>query len=60
LIIKEAINNVAKYSMATKLVIDIELINNDIKIQIIGNGIGFDVNTAKGNGIGNMQKKWKN
>jgi signal transduction histidine kinase len=57
LIIKEAINNVAKYSKASQLDIKIELINNDIKIQIIDNGIGFDINQTKGNGIGNMQKR---
>jgi signal transduction histidine kinase len=57
LIIKEAINNVAKYSKASQLDIKIELINNDIKIQIMDNGIGFDINHTKGNGIGNMQKR---
>jgi signal transduction histidine kinase len=57
LIIKEALNNVAKYSKATQLNLKIELINKDLIIEIIDNGTGFKVDWSKGNGLGNMKKR---
>ncbi|GAB3715653.1 sensor histidine kinase [Flavobacterium koreense] len=57
LIVKEAINNVAKYSKATQLNVHIDLIENSITIKIIDDGIGFDATQTKGNGIGNMKKR---
>jgi signal transduction histidine kinase len=57
LILKEAVNNVAKYSKATYLDVNLKMIENTIFIEITDNGIGFDVSKTKGNGIGNMQKR---
>lgn len=57
LIVKEAVNNVAKYSNATQLKVNIDLIEDTITIKISDNGIGFDVTQTKGNGIGNMKKR---
>ncbi|MBC5837536.1 sensor histidine kinase [Flavobacterium muglaense] len=57
LILKEAINNVAKYSKAKILKINLELVENTIHIRIADNGIGFINDETKGNGIGNMQKR---
>ena len=55
--IKEAINNTVKYSKATTLNIFVKEKNNQIYIEIIDNGIGFDTSQTKGNGIGNMKKR---
>ncbi|MFZ2430764.1 MAG: two-component regulator propeller domain-containing protein [Lutibacter sp.] len=57
LIIKEGVNNVAKYSKASQLNIKLGLINNTITIEIIDNGIGFEINETFGNGIANMRKR---
>lgn len=57
LFVKEAINNVAKYSRASALAILIAVENKCIKISISDNGVGFDVSKIKGNGVGNMQKR---
>jgi signal transduction histidine kinase len=57
LVIKEAINNVAKYSKATEVSINLQLENNTIILSIIDNGIGFDKEVKTGNGIENMKKR---
>ena len=57
LFIKEAINNATKYSFASQLNIVVQIIEYDIVIEILDNGIGFDTAITKGNGLGNMQKR---
>lgn len=61
LIFKEAINNAAKYSKASKVIIDVRLINKHVHLTIQDNGEGFDVKLADGgNGLGNMYKRADN
>lgn len=57
LIIKEGVNNVAKYSKSSQLNIKLGWVNNIITIEIIDNGIGFEISDASGNGIANMRKR---
>ncbi len=57
LFIKEAINNAAKYSKAESLLVSLSVFENQVIIEISDNGIGFDSNLTKGNGLGNMQKR---
>jgi len=58
LIGKEAINNAAKYSKASKATVKMAMQNNMLMLTVEDNGIGFDVNTADGgNGLGNMQRR---
>ncbi len=58
LIIKEAINNVAKYSHATDASINISEQDDMIILSVIDNGIGFDPETvSKGNGLTNIQNR---
>lgn len=58
LILKEAINNVVKYSNASELKLNASLTNNELKIIIDDNGDGFDISTIKkGNGLENMAKR---
>ncbi|HVF96898.1 MAG TPA: two-component regulator propeller domain-containing protein [Flavisolibacter sp.] len=58
LIFKEALNNAAKYSKATKVAVEVVLQNKGLAFTIKDNGEGFDVAKAdSGNGLGNMQKR---
>jgi signal transduction histidine kinase len=55
--IKEAINNVVKYSKASTLNIAVKVKNNVLFIEIVDNGIGFETSEIRGNGIGNMKNR---
>jgi signal transduction histidine kinase len=58
LIIKEALNNIAKYSKASAASITIALEANAIVLTISDNGVGFDpIAVKKGNGLQNMQER---
>lgn len=58
LLVKEALNNVAKYSQAKCVKVQIEEAENLLHIRIVDDGIGFDyANGKKGNGIKNMQER---
>ncbi|GGK33833.1 hypothetical protein GCM10007962_30330 [Yeosuana aromativorans] len=58
LIFKEAINNIAKYSLCTKAEMSLRYQNQKLIMKIEDNGIGFNVDLADGgNGIGNMRKR---
>jgi signal transduction histidine kinase len=58
LIFKEAINNIAKYSGATKVQANICRNNDHIYLNVYDNGIGFDLQKVNnGNGLKNMQKR---
>jgi signal transduction histidine kinase len=51
LIFKEALNNLVKYSNATRASITLTSENGLIKLSVRDNGVGFDVaQTSKGNG----------
>ena len=56
--IQEAVNNALKYAKATEISVAIEKTKNNIKIEIVDNGIGFDKDSIiQGNGLQNMQKR---
>jgi len=58
LLFKEAINNLVKYSNATRASFHISLDNKNIKLSIRDNGVGFDTeNALMGNGIKNMKRR---
>jgi signal transduction histidine kinase len=60
LIIKEAMNNIAKYSEASVASLQISTVDKNLEIKITDNGIGFDIsNSKKGNGLGNMKQRAK-
>lgn len=50
-ILQEQFNNILKYSKATKVEINIEIVENKVFLKVKDNGVGFDVN-AKRQGIG--------
>jgi len=61
LIFKEAINNAAKYSLATSIGIHFKKENNTLQLRIIDNGKGFDPsNQSSGNGLRNMKERTDN
>ena len=58
LIIKEAMNNIAKYSEADRAAIAIRQMSDRVLLTITDNGNGFDTHTAQnGNGLGNMKQR---
>ncbi|MBA3647206.1 MAG: hypothetical protein H0W62_01425 [Chitinophagales bacterium] len=58
LIFKEAINNLVKYSEASRASIILSALDHEIELLIRDNGIGFDVNNpARGNGLMNMDRR---
>jgi signal transduction histidine kinase len=58
LVFKEAINNAAKYSRCSRVIINIGYQSNQITLQIKDNGTGFDTNIVKeGNGLKNMKQR---
>lgn len=60
LIFKEAINNAAKYSGATKIEITLQQTGKKLKMTVVDNGSGFDERSVKrGNGLGNMHARAK-
>lgn len=58
LIFKEAINNAAKYSKATKAQLLVNVVNDTIELKVTDNGIGFlQDNENSGNGLQNMKQR---
>lgn len=58
LLLKEAINNTAKYSYATSVIISVILEGEAMVITIADNGIGFNPQEVQaGNGLKNMQHR---
>ncbi len=58
LIIKEALNNIAKYSKATNVLVSVAEKDTHVAVKITDNGLGFDPALAKkGNGLKNIQSR---
>ncbi len=58
LIFKESINNAAKYAKATTVTFKVEVDKNNVKAQLIDDGVGFDMNTIySGNGLSNLKNR---
>ena len=60
LILKEAVNNAAKYSHCKNLFIVVKYISNKLNVTIEDDGIGFRLNeTGEGNGLINIKNRVK-
>ena len=60
MVLKEAINNSAKYSETTRLDICFNLVNEHLEVKVCDQGKGFDEAMAKkGNGLRNMRERAK-
>jgi signal transduction histidine kinase len=58
LIFKEAVNNMVKYSSATRAAISLTYDNNRIRLRIQDNGVGFNTSQENaGNGLKNMKRR---
>lgn len=59
MIVKEAVNNVVKYSKASHVHIAVNKLDNTILVVIKDDGIGFTLNKdiVKGNGFANIKKR---
>lgn len=58
LIIREALNNIAKHSRATEVRVSIREESNRLIIEIMDNGTGFKTESLNdGNGLGNMRSR---
>lgn len=57
LVIKEAVNNIAKHSGAKNVHIEIQLSDEDLKIIIHDDGKGFEISETNGNGLKNMKSR---
>jgi signal transduction histidine kinase len=58
LIIKEAMNNIAKYSKATEADLQLTIVDGNCMLIIKDNGVGFNVQLPNdGNGLVNMQHR---
>jgi signal transduction histidine kinase len=58
LIFKESINNAAKYSEGSEVVISIGVENNTLKLSVRDNGKGFEKTRIRsGNGLVNMAER---
>ena len=59
-IIQEAVNNAIKYAEPQTVKVSVNKMNQGVKIEIIDDGKGFDINNInKGNGLNNMGKRAK-
>lgn len=59
-IIQEALNNATKYAQASNISINLKIIDKQIQLKIIDDGVGFDVENKKNEphfGLLNMQKR---
>ncbi|MES2796889.1 MAG: tetratricopeptide repeat protein [Bacteroidota bacterium] len=59
LIVKEAINNIAKYAKAKNVTVGISMVKNWLQLIIKDDGVGFAYNKIKdkGNGLKNMERR---
>ncbi|MGD8604063.1 MAG: GAF domain-containing sensor histidine kinase [Anaerolineales bacterium] len=60
LIAQEALANIAKHAQATRVLVTLRRINDQISLQIIDNGRGFDINQQPdvlGHGLSNMAER---
>ncbi|MBD8083896.1 sensor histidine kinase [Chryseobacterium caseinilyticum] len=57
LICKEALNNIAKYSQATEVSLNLNKSETHYILEISDNGTGFNPEEKKGNGLHNMKKR---
>jgi signal transduction histidine kinase len=62
LVFKEALNNAAKYSKASRVSVNVSITGKRIILSVKDDGVGFDMQKNSGaafggNGMGNMKKR---
>lgn len=56
-IVQEAVNNTIKYADAQKVSLIVQQTETTLSYTIVDDGIGFEVDAARGNGLHNMKKR---
>jgi signal transduction histidine kinase len=57
-IVQEALTNISKYAQASEVIIEIQLLTTELKLQIVDNGCGFIVdNNMTGFGLQGMRER---
>jgi PAS domain S-box-containing protein len=57
-ILQEQVRNIIKYAKCKNIWVDLIINNNKIKMRIADDGVGFDINEAKGGiGLSNMKRR---
>jgi len=57
-IVQEQLRNIIKYADCKKIEVDLIIKNGEIKMRIMDDGIGFDVNAVKGGiGLSNIRRR---
>jgi signal transduction histidine kinase len=56
---QEALHNAVKYSGVAQFAVTLKMVASELQLEVSDNGAGFDVNEAKGNGLGlvSMQER---
>lgn len=58
LIIREAMNNIVKYSKATEALLHIAIVDKTLELNMTDNGVGFDIDYKKnGNGLEHIKQR---
>jgi len=58
LVFREAVNNIAKYAGAAEVQVNLGKLNNDLQLQVIDDGCGFDVTRqTSSSGLKNMRTR---
>lgn len=57
LTVKESLNNIIKHADASKIILEIQVIDKILKIEIKDNGNGIEKVNPDGNGLKNMKKR---
>jgi signal transduction histidine kinase len=57
-IVQEALTNISKYAQASEIIIEIQTLSNELKLQIVDNGCGFiPSNNMTGFGLQGMRER---
>jgi signal transduction histidine kinase/ligand-binding sensor domain-containing protein len=58
LIFKESLNNVVRHARAGKVIIDLTVVHNNLRLTVTDDGVGFDAaQNFDGNGLLNMKRR---
>ena len=61
LVFKEAVNNVARHSRASRLTVRLAVNNGALRMAVEDNGVGFDpAESATGEGLSSIRRRMKN
>ena len=57
MVVKEILNNIFKHACATQITFNVQITSEFLILTITDNGVGYDDQNTKGNGIRNMKSR---